>query len=95
MQLFPPLSGFYEAIAEDPRIGATHISLYMALLQEWNLSGGATYLLIIRSEIMTKAKISARRTYNKGMNDLKDFGYITYTPAANSFTRSAVSLSKL
>ena len=40
MELFPPLTGFYEAIEEDVRIGTTHISLYLALLQQWNLNGG-------------------------------------------------------
>jgi hypothetical protein len=40
MQLFPPLTGFYEAIEDDVRISTTHISLYMALLQQWNLAGG-------------------------------------------------------
>ena len=40
MQMFEPLTEFFDAIAEDPRIGVTHISLYMALLQQWNLNGG-------------------------------------------------------
>jgi len=59
MQIFEPLTGFYKAIADDARIGATHISLYMALLQQWNINGGKNPVTIERSNIMKAAKINA------------------------------------
>jgi hypothetical protein len=65
MELFPPLSDFYEAIEGNARIGATHISLYMALLQQLNLTGGRNQLSIERDVIMRTAKINARYTYNR------------------------------
>ena len=92
MELFPPLTGFYQAIAEDARIGTTHISLYMALLQQWNLNGGINPVIIARANIMKAAKINARYTYNKCMNNLQEFGYITYLPSSNSFNNSTVYL---
>jgi hypothetical protein len=95
MELFPPLSGFYEAIEGDVRIGATHISLYMALLQQWNLAGGQNPLSIERAAIMKVAKINARYTYDKCMNNLQEFGYITYLPSSNQFTSSTVYLKGL
>lgn len=95
MELFPPLTGFYEAIKEDVRISTTHISLYMALLQQWNLSGGKNPLSIERALIMEAAKINARYTYNKCMNNLQEFGYITYLPSVNQFTNSTVYLKRL
>lgn len=95
MELFPPLTGFYEAIEDDVRIGATHISLYMALLQQWNISGGTNPIVIVRSNIMKAAKINARYTYNKCMNNLQEFGYITYRPSSNPFTYSTVYLRGL
>jgi replication initiation and membrane attachment protein DnaB len=95
MELFPPLSEFYEAIDGDVRIGATHISLYMALLQQWNLSGGKNPLSIERAVIMKAAKINARYTYNKCINNLQEFGYITYLPSSNQFTNSTVYLKGL
>ena len=64
MDLFPALTGFYEAIEDDPRIGTTHISLYMALLQQWNSNGGNNPFVIVRANIMKTAKINARYTYN-------------------------------
>ena len=71
MQVFEPLTQFYEAISDDPRIGVSHISLYMALLQLWNLNGGKNPVMIERANIMRTAKINARYTYNKCMNNLQ------------------------
>ncbi|MFM9910322.1 MAG: hypothetical protein ACKVOW_13285 [Chitinophagaceae bacterium] len=95
MELFPPLSGFYEAIEDDVRISTTHISLYMALLQQWNLAGGKNPLPIERTVIMKAAKINARQTYNKCINDLQNFGYITYQPSNGSSIVSQVTLKGL
>ncbi|HEY5464408.1 MAG TPA: hypothetical protein VIJ95_14190 [Hanamia sp.] len=93
--MFEPLTVFYEAIADDARIGPTHISLYMALLQQWNLNGGTNPIIITRATIMKAAKINARYTYNKCMNNLQEFGYITYLPSSNPFTLSIVYLKGL
>ncbi len=95
MELFPPLTRFYEAIEDDARISTTHISLYMALLQQWNMTGGTNPLNIVRVNLMKAAKINARHTYNKCMNNLQEFGYIGYTPATNPFNNSTVYLKGL
>ncbi|MBK6993332.1 MAG: hypothetical protein IPH34_16595 [Chitinophagaceae bacterium] len=95
MEVFPPLTGFYEAIEDDVRISTTHISLYMALLQQWNLNGGTNPVSIVRTTIMKAAKINARYTYNKCMNNLQEFGYITYQPSTNPFNNSTVYLKGL
>ena len=95
MELFPPMTGFYMAIENDTRIGTTHISLYMALLQQWNLNGGLNPVIIARATIMRAAKINARYTYNKCMNDLEQFGYIIYIPTTNQFDHSSVTLKNL
>ncbi len=95
MELFPPLTEFYEAIEDDVRISTTHISLYMALLQEWNVTGGNNPITIVRIRIMKAAKINARQTYNKCMNNLQEFGYITYLPSSNPFICSTVFLRGL
>ncbi len=92
MELFPPLTRFYNSVAEDPRISATHISLYMALLQQWNLNGGKNPIVIKRNFIMKAAKISARCTYNKSINELQQYGYIIYKPSVNLYSVSMVCL---
>ncbi len=95
MELFPPLTGFYEAIEDDVRISTTHISLYMALLQQWNINGGTNPVAVVRANIMKAAKINARYTYNKCMNNLQEFGYIKYVPSSNPFSSSIVYLKGL
>ena len=93
MEAFPPLTEFYKASADDPRIGATHISLYMALLQQWNINGGHNPVLICRSAIMKAAKINARHTYNKCMKFLHEYGYIIYEPSLNPSAASKAYLN--
>lgn len=83
MELFSPLTVFYNSIAQDARIGATHISLYMALLQQWNLNGGENPVFIERDKIMKASKINSRHTYNQCMNDLHNYDYIIYEPSVN------------
>lgn len=95
MELFAPMTGFYSAIQDDTRIGTTHISLYMALLQQWNLNGGVNPVIITKAMIMKSAKISARSTFYKCMNNLQDFGYIIYLPSTNLSTNSTVYLKGL
>jgi len=95
MEQFEPLSSFYTAIADDPRISITHISLYIALLQQWNLNEGKNPVSIVRNNIMKTAKISARYTYNKCMNQLHDFGYIKYLPSSNPARKSEVYICVL
>ncbi len=95
MELFPPLTDFFEAIEDDVRISTTHISLYMALLQQWNIKGGMNPVTVFRSSIMKAAKINARYTYNKCMNNLQEFGYITYFPSSNQFVAGIVYLRGL
>lgn len=92
MELFLPLFDFYNAIADDAKIGATHISLYVALLHQWNMNGGANPFDIERATIMKGAKINSRYTYNKCLNNLKDYGYIHYMPAINSSAPSKIYL---
>ncbi len=92
MEVFVPLTDFYKAAAQDARIGTTHISLYMALLQHWNLNGGKNPILIERDNVMRVAKINSRQTYNQCMTNLHEFGYIIYEPATNGAVSSKVNL---
>jgi hypothetical protein len=95
MEIFQPLSQFYKAIEDDAKINSTHISLYFALLQRWNLDQSSSSFLIVRDELMKTAKISSRHTYNKCMNELCEYGYIDYSPSSNPFTGSTVRLNIL
>ncbi|RYZ20662.1 MAG: hypothetical protein EOO10_23030 [Chitinophagaceae bacterium] len=95
MELFSFLTTCYKQMSEDARISATHISLYMALTQEWNLTGGKNPFPINREAIMKAAKINARFTYNKCINNLQEYGYIKYLPSSNSFRQSIIYLKSI
>lgn len=89
------LTAFYNAIKDDNRIGATHISLYMALFQLYNVNGFCNPVYITRSLVMGLAKISGLATYHKGMKQLNEYGYIRYEPSFNPVVSSKVELLKI
>ncbi len=86
------LTGFYEKIHEDSRLNPTHISLYLALFQFWNLNHFQNPISISRNEMMKLSKIAALGTYHKCIKDLQDFGYIEYLPSFNPYKGSMVHL---
>jgi hypothetical protein len=86
------LEEFYEAIADDARIGNTHICLYLALVNQGNSFGN--FFEINRANLLKNAKIS-RKTYHKCMKELREYGYIKYEPSNNPFSRSRVLLKRL
>lgn len=92
MSKIKELTSFYEAIRDDLRIGPTHISLYMALFQMYNLNDFRNPINICRKRVMQAAKISGLATYHKCIKDLHIFGYIVYSPSFDSRTTSCVNM---
>ena len=86
------LTGFYDKIQQDERLNPTHISLYLALFQFWNLNHFRNPISISRNEMMRLSKISALGTYHKCIKQLQDFGYIEYLPSFNPYKGSLVNL---
>lgn len=76
-----PLSDFFLAIENDPRISITHIGIYAALLQYWSERQFENPIHVFSYEIMKIAKISASATYHKSVRDLSSYGYIRYEPS--------------
>ena len=89
------ITSFFSAIKEDPRIGATHISLYMALFQFYNINRLTNPIAITRTSVMEVAKIRGLATYHKCMRDLVECGYIEYEPSYDPSISSQVSLLKI
>jgi hypothetical protein len=90
MEQIKELSKFYAAAKEDPRIGTAHISLYMAIFQEYNLNQFKNPLKIKRSSLMATAKINGLATYHKCIKDLAASGYIQYIPSYNPSINSQI-----
>lgn len=89
------LSRFYQAIRNDPRVGPSHISLYMALFQLYNLNGFTNPINISRKKVMPLAKISGFATFHRCIKDLSEFGYLEYRPSYNRSIDSQVSLIQI
>ncbi len=86
------LTGFYDKIQQDERLNPTHISLYLALFQFWNINHFQNPISISRNEMMRLSKISALGTYHKCIKELQKFGYIEYIPSFNPYKGSLVNL---
>lgn len=84
------LTQFFIRSTQDPMIKPTHISLYVALFQFWNLNGFNNPLHIDRSEVMQASKIASKATYHKCISHLHNKGYIHYLPSNNPFKSSMV-----
>ena len=92
MEVLSFLSEFYRSVAANPRIGVTHISLYMAFFQQWGKNGFQNPVEFTSREIMPLAKIDSRATYHKCLGDLVECGYVRYIPSCNPFSKSLAFL---
>ncbi|MFT3948143.1 MAG: hypothetical protein QM763_14330 [Agriterribacter sp.] len=79
-----------ETVCEDPRIGPSHISLFMSILYCSKIRDHQTPLSVYSKELMRQAKISGMATYHKCMRDLNEMGYIRYIPSYNPVLGSQV-----
>jgi len=92
MDILNPLLGFLSGIERDPRIRSTHVSLYMALFQQWVKNKGENPIPIVSQDLMFTAKISSSATYHKTLRGLHEYGYINYNPSFNKMKRSTVDI---
>lgn len=92
MNYIKHLTGFFDRIIPDKNLNPTHVSLYIALFQFWNVNRFKNPISITRDEVMRICKISSKATYHKCMRDLNDLNYIKYEPSYNPYKGSLVIL---
>jgi hypothetical protein len=92
MNYIKHLTGFFDRIIQDRNLNPTHISLYIALFQFWNVNRFQNPISITRDEVMRISKICSKATYHKCMRELNEKGYIKYEPSFNPFKGSMVIL---
>jgi hypothetical protein len=92
MEATTALYNFMEMVWEDPRIGPSHISLFIAILILYHKQEYQFPITVIRRELMKIAKISGIQTYHKCLKDLNRYGYIQYMPSFNPGKRSLIFL---
>jgi hypothetical protein len=85
---------FLNQIKDDPRIGPTHISLFMAIVHSASEQKFDEPISVFSKNLMRSAKISGIATYHKCMQDLQAIGFINYVPSYNPLLGSLIYLFK-
>lgn len=86
------LNFWFEILKDNPAVRPTHISLYMALFQQWNSNHFAEFFIIYRADIMSISKIGSKTTYANCLKDMHDWGWIIYQPSQSKFGQSMVKI---
>tara|TARA_R110002126_G_scaffold137175_1_gene281665 strand:- start:7250 stop:7972 length:723 start_codon:yes stop_codon:yes gene_type:complete len=87
------LNAAFEKFYFDDRLNPTHISLYMALFQEWNSSRFADEFYVNRRDLMRVAKIGSKSTYHRCITELDAWDYLSYFPSNNPYKGSKIKMS--
>jgi hypothetical protein len=95
MNYIKHLTGFFIRIASEETIYPTHISLYLALFQSWNINRFKNPISISRDEMMKASRIASKATYHKCIKELQSMGFIDYLPSYNPYSGSEVIIHDL
>ena len=87
------LNAAFEKFYFDDRLNPTHISLYMALFQEWNSCRFMDEFYVNRRELMRVAKIGSKSTYHRCIVDLDAWRYLSYFPSNNPYKGSKIKMA--
>ena len=87
------LNAAFKKFFFDDRLNPTHISLYMALFQEWNSSRFADEFFVNRRDLMRCAKIGSKSTYHRCVTDLDSWNYLSYFPSNNPYKGSKIKMA--
>ena len=90
MNYIKHLTGFFNKINYETNLNPTHISLYLALFQCWNVNRFKNPTGISREEIMKSSKINSKATYHKCMKELELLGFMVYNPTFNPHSSSTI-----
>jgi len=74
-------SKWVKRMGKDPRLYATHISLFTAMFVCWQRSGFSNPFLVNRKQLMSFSRIASVATYHKCIKELDGYGYIRYQPS--------------
>ncbi len=95
MNYIKHLTGFFIRIAHEETIYPTHISLYLALFQSWNINRFKNPITISRDEMMKASRIASKATYHKCIKELQNMGFIEYNPSYNPYSGTEVNIIAL
>lgn len=84
----------FQQFSKDSRLNPTHISLYVALFQYWNIHRFPEVFYINREEVKAMAKIGSKATYHRCLKSLDNWKYIHYMPSHNPYKGSQIKMLK-
>ncbi|KAB1157773.1 transcriptional regulator [Flavobacterium luteum] len=90
MNYIKHLTGFFNRIALEKSLNPTHISLYLALFQCWNVNRFKNPIIISRDEMMKGSKIASKATYHKCIKELQRLKFLDYFPSYNPYSGTEV-----
>ena len=88
------LNEVFVQFSKDSRLNPTHISLYIALFQLWNLNRFLEEFYINRDEVMQLSKIGSKSTYHRCIKELNHWKYIVNFPSHNPYSGSKIKMLK-
>lgn len=94
MNYIAHLTAVMERIAQDDRLNPSHVSLYLALFQFWNMNRFNNPISIHRQDTMRLSKIGSKNTYHKCITELSQWGFFLYCPSHNPMKGSTVKMYK-
>lgn len=86
------LLGFFQRIDADLRLTPFHISLYLALLHQWQHSAFAGQLILNKRTLQQHSRIGSSHTLYRCMKELSTWGYITYSANKNPVLGSSITI---
>lgn len=84
------LKRFLNSVAENPKILASHISLFSAIL--CCRKCGSDTFIVSRRRLMELSKLRSTATYHKCLKDLIQSDFLEYKPSYSPFEESIVKL---
>ena len=92
MNYIKHLNAVFQKFYADKRLNTTHVSLYMALFQFWNLNRFREEFYIDRQEVMELSKIGSTATYHRCLKQMDSWNYLKYIPSHNPYKGSKIKL---
>ncbi|WP_418603557.1 hypothetical protein [Hwangdonia sp.] len=92
MNYITHLNAVFQKFYEDKRLNTTHVSLYMALFQFWNINRFPEEFYIDRQEVMELSKIGSTATYHGCLKQMDKWKYLKYMPSHNPYKGSKIKL---
>lgn len=84
------LTRFLMSVAGNPKILASHVSLFSAILSCKNTE--REVFNVSRSRLMRLSKLASTATYHKCLRDLIELGFLEYEPSYNPQTGSQLKI---